>query len=150
MTFDGTLENIASDFADCLKVACVELDRSPNLGLWYGIRCIPTMLCFVNGEECVGIFGTSEQRSNSFSVETGDQFAVCARAWFARFNRRLTCNVDQNLFGQSLQSPIPALRFAEKNLESAVALGFGQENASALIKALEKEAGVEVKAGSAR
>ena len=36
----------------------------------------------------------------------------------------------------------------QKNLESAVALGFGQENASALIKALEKEAGVEVKATS--
>src|SRR5438046_1455112 len=49
-------------------------------------------------------------------------------------------------FAESLQSPIPALRVAEKNLESAVALGFGKENASALIKALEKEAGVEVKA----
>jgi len=36
-----------------------------------------------------------------------------------------------------------------KNLASAVALGFGKENASALIKALEKEAGVEVKARSA-
>jgi len=33
-----------------------------------------------------------------------------------------------------------------KNLGSAVALGFGKENASAVIKALEKEAGVEVKA----
>src|SRR5438045_1752271 len=49
-------------------------------------------------------------------------------------------------FAESLSSPIPALRVAEKNLESAVALGFGKENASALIKALEKEAGVEVKA----
>ena len=48
-------------------------------------------------------------------------------------------------FAESLQSPIPALRVAEKNLESAVALGFGTENASALIKAVEKEAGVEVK-----
>src|SRR6266478_5797649 len=48
-------------------------------------------------------------------------------------------------FAKSLASPIPALRVAEKTLESAVALGFGQENASALIKALEKEAGVEVK-----
>src|SRR5438876_5738856 len=53
-------------------------------------------------------------------------------------------------FGESLQSPIPALRVVEKNLASAVDLGFGTENASALIKALEKEAGVEVKAGSAR
>jgi hypothetical protein len=41
---------------------------------------------------------------------------------------------------------VPALLVAEKNLKSSVALGFGQENASALIKALEKEAGVEVKA----
>src|SRR2546423_7608080 len=53
-------------------------------------------------------------------------------------------------FGESLQSPIPALRVVEKNLASAVDLSFGTENASALIKALEKEAGVEVKAGSAR
>src|SRR6267142_4875465 len=49
-------------------------------------------------------------------------------------------------FGKSLASPIPALRVAEKNLASAVVLGFGNENASALIKALEKEAHAEVKA----
>ena len=49
-------------------------------------------------------------------------------------------------FAESLQSSIPALRVVEKNLASAVALGFGKENASAVIKALEKEAGVEVKA----
>jgi 3-hydroxyisobutyrate dehydrogenase-like beta-hydroxyacid dehydrogenase len=53
-------------------------------------------------------------------------------------------------FAESLQSSIPALRVVEKNLASAVALGFGNENASALIKALEKEAGVEVKAGRVR
>jgi 3-hydroxyisobutyrate dehydrogenase-like beta-hydroxyacid dehydrogenase len=47
-------------------------------------------------------------------------------------------------FATSLESPIPALRVVEKNLASAVALGFGTENASAVIKALEKEAGVEV------
>jgi len=49
-------------------------------------------------------------------------------------------------FAESLSSPIPALRVVEKNLASAVGLGFGKENASALIKALEKEAGIEVKA----
>src|SRR5258705_2133179 len=48
-------------------------------------------------------------------------------------------------FSETLQSPTPALRVAEKNLASAVALGFENENASAVIKALEKEAGVEVK-----
>src|ERR1700726_4436984 len=52
-------------------------------------------------------------------------------------------------FGEGLESPIPALRVVEKNLASAVALGFGKENASAVIKALEKVAGVEVKARAA-
>jgi hypothetical protein len=45
-----------------------------------------------------------------------------------------------------LEFRAPALRVVRKNLESAVALGFGEENASALIRALEKEAGVEAKA----
>jgi 3-hydroxyisobutyrate dehydrogenase-like beta-hydroxyacid dehydrogenase len=56
---------------------------------------------------------------------------------------------DANLiqqFSDAFSSPIPALRVVQKNLEDAVGLGFGKENASALIKALEKEAGVEVKA----
>jgi len=52
-------------------------------------------------------------------------------------------------FAGSLQSPIPGLRVVEKNLKSAVALGFEKENASAVIKALEKEAAIEVKALSA-
>jgi len=52
-------------------------------------------------------------------------------------------------FAGNLRSPIPGLRVVEKNLKSAVALGFEKENASAVIKALEKEAGIEVKALSA-
>jgi 3-hydroxyisobutyrate dehydrogenase-like beta-hydroxyacid dehydrogenase len=48
-------------------------------------------------------------------------------------------------FGEGLLAPIPALRVVKRHLESAVALGFEKENASALIKALEKKAGVEVK-----
>ena len=52
-------------------------------------------------------------------------------------------------FAGSLQSPIPGLRVVENHLKAAVALGLEKENASAVIKALEKEAGVEVKALSA-
>jgi 3-hydroxyisobutyrate dehydrogenase-like beta-hydroxyacid dehydrogenase len=52
-------------------------------------------------------------------------------------------------FAGDLQSPIPGLLVVEKNLKSAIALGFEKENASAVIKALEREAGVEVKALSA-
>ena len=52
-------------------------------------------------------------------------------------------------FGASLRAYTPALRVVERNLVSAFGLGFGKENASALIKAVEKEAGVEVKARTA-
>ena len=63
MTLEGVLEEIARESIDHLKVARVKLDHSPSLGLWYGIRCIPTMLCFVDGEERVGIFGTTSKEA---------------------------------------------------------------------------------------
>jgi len=63
MMLDGALDEIAAEFVDRLKVATVKLDRSPNLGLWYGIRCIPTILYFVNGEVSIGIFGTTNKEA---------------------------------------------------------------------------------------
>ena len=51
-------------------------------------------------------------------------------------------------FAQGLRSPIPAVRVVERNLVLAFARGSGKENASALIKALERDAGVDVKARS--
>jgi thioredoxin 1 len=63
MMLDGALDEIAAEFVDRLKVATVKLDRSPNLGLWYGIRCIPTMLYFVDGEVSIGIFGTTSKEA---------------------------------------------------------------------------------------
>jgi thioredoxin 1 len=62
MTLDGVLEEIASE-SESLKIARVKLDHSPNLGLWYGIRCIPTILCFVDGEERAGIFGRTSKEA---------------------------------------------------------------------------------------
>lgn len=78
-------------------------------------------------------------------VDNGDN--ILKRDFSTYFALQLMLK-DANLiqeFGQSLSSPIPALRVVQENLEDAVALGFGKENASALIKALEREAGVEVK-----
>lgn len=66
-------------------------------------------------------------------------------ASFALELMRKDANLIQQ-FSRSLSSPVPGLRVVERNLDDAVALGFGKENASAVIKALEKEAGVEVKA----
>ncbi len=63
MMTNGAMDEIAAEFVDCLKVARVELDRSPNLGLWYGIRCLPTILYFNDGEVRVGIFGTTNKEA---------------------------------------------------------------------------------------
>ena len=60
---ESSFARFAEEFFDRLKVARVQLDRSPNLGLWYGLRCLPTMLCFVDGEECIGIFGTTSKEA---------------------------------------------------------------------------------------
>jgi thioredoxin 1 len=63
MMLDGGLEEIAAEFVDRLKVGCVKLDQSPNLGLWYGIRCLPTILHFSDGEVRIGIFGTTNKKA---------------------------------------------------------------------------------------
>ena len=63
MLLDGAMHEIASEFVDSLKVARVELDQNPNLGLWYGVRCLPTVLYFKDGEVRVGIFGTANKEA---------------------------------------------------------------------------------------
>ena len=63
MMSGGALDEIAAEFVDRLKVATVKLDRNPNLGLWYGIRCVPTVLYFVDGEVSLGIFGTTNKET---------------------------------------------------------------------------------------
>ena len=87
MTLDGILEEIASESVDSLKVARVKLDRSPNLGLWYGIRCIPTMLCFVDGEERVGIFGTTSKEVILSQLKLAINSRHVLESGFARFNK---------------------------------------------------------------
>jgi thioredoxin 1 len=63
MMLDGAMDEIAAEFVDRLKVGHVKLDCSPNLGLWYGIRCLPTILYFSDGEVRVGIFGTTNKEA---------------------------------------------------------------------------------------
>src|SRR6266404_8656506 len=63
MMMNGAMDEIAAEFVDRLKVARVKLDHSPNLGLWYGIRCLPTILCFIDGEERIGIFGPTSKEA---------------------------------------------------------------------------------------
>ena len=63
MMMNGAMDEIAAEFVVLFKVARVQLDRSPNLGLWYGIRCLPTILYFSDGEVRIGIFGTTNKEA---------------------------------------------------------------------------------------
>lgn len=63
MMMNGAMDEIAAAFDDRLKVGRVKLDHSPNLGLWYGIRCLPTILYFSDGEVRIGIFGTTNKEA---------------------------------------------------------------------------------------
>jgi thioredoxin 1 len=63
MMMNGAMDEIAAEFVDCLKVARVQLDSSPNLGLWYGIRCLPSILYFSGGEVRIGIFGSTSKEA---------------------------------------------------------------------------------------
>ena len=80
MTLDTVLEEIAKESIDCLKVARVKLDHSPNLGLWVRHSMHPDDFVLRRWRRTRRNFWDDEQRSNSFSVETGDQLAVHARA----------------------------------------------------------------------
>ena len=93
MTLDGVLEEIASESLNYLKVARVKLDRSPSLGLWYGIRCIPTILYFVDGEERVGIFETTSKEAilSQLKPVIGSQHGPASPA-----RQRLTRHADHS------------------------------------------------------
>jgi thioredoxin 1 len=61
--FDGAMDEISTELIEDLKLATVKLDRNPNLGLWYGIRCVPTVMYFLDGEVRIGIFGTASKET---------------------------------------------------------------------------------------
>ncbi len=63
MMMNGAMDEIPAESVDRLKVARVQLDSSPNLGLWYGIRCLPSILYFSGGEVRIGIFGSTSKEA---------------------------------------------------------------------------------------
>jgi len=87
MTLDGVLDEIARESIDYLKVVRIKLDHSPNLGLWYGIRSIPTMLCFVDGEERVGIFGMTSKEVILSQLKLAINSPHMPEPGFARFDK---------------------------------------------------------------
>ncbi len=51
------LEEIASEYDGRLKVAKLEVDRNPEMATRYGIRGIPTMIIFRDGQPMESVTG---------------------------------------------------------------------------------------------
>lgn len=57
----SAVDEVAIACAGRLKVLRVNVDDHPDLGIWYDIQSIPTLLCFVSGKVCVRIVGTASK-----------------------------------------------------------------------------------------
>lgn len=56
---ESVLDEIASSYAGKLRVAQVNADEDPDLGLWYEIQAVPTLLYFVEGNVRCRVVGTA-------------------------------------------------------------------------------------------
>ena len=53
-----TLESVANDWAERARVVKLNVDESPVVTEHYGIRAIPTLILFKDGEEAERLLGT--------------------------------------------------------------------------------------------
>lgn len=53
------LEEIATELAGQVKIAKVNIDENPELAAQYGVRSIPTLLLFKNGEIAANMVGAA-------------------------------------------------------------------------------------------
>jgi 3-hydroxyisobutyrate dehydrogenase-like beta-hydroxyacid dehydrogenase len=98
----------------------------------------------LNAKDVLGVLGVTDFKSPILSG-VGD--ALCRRDFSPSFYLKLMLK-DANLissFAQELNVPLPASAATREIIKTAVNKGWGEENASALIKVLEEMAGVEVK-----
>ena len=59
----SVLDEVATACSGKAKFLRVNVDDHPDLGIWYDIQSIPTLLCFVSGKECVRIVGTASKEA---------------------------------------------------------------------------------------
>jgi 3-hydroxyisobutyrate dehydrogenase-like beta-hydroxyacid dehydrogenase len=99
----------------------------------------------LNPRDVLGVLHVTDFKSPIFD---GVGAALIERNFDTHFALKLMLK-DANLiarFAEQLNSPTPASAVIRETIKAAVNHGWGAENASALIKALEAQAGVEVKA----
>ena len=98
----------------------------------------------LNAEDVLGVLHVTDFKSPIFDG-VGD--ALARRDFSPSFYLKLMLK-DANLissFAQELNVPLPASAATREVIKTAVNRGWGDENASAMIKVIEQMAGVEVK-----
>ncbi len=98
----------------------------------------------LNPRDVLGVFEVTDFKSPILSG-VGD--AVCRRDFSPSFYLKLMLK-DANLmaaFAQDLNVPTPGVAAIRETIKTAVNRGYGDLNASALIRVLEENAGVEIK-----
>jgi thioredoxin 1 len=63
------VEEIAAQYEGQLKVVKVNTDENPNIASQYGIRSIPTLMIFKNGEKVDTVVGAVPKSTLSKAVE---------------------------------------------------------------------------------
>lgn len=97
----------------------------------------------LNARDVLNVIGITDFKSPILSG-VGD--AVCRRDFSPSFYLKLMLK-DTNLiseFAQDLNVPLPATQAIRETIKTAVNRGYGEQNASALIRVLEENAGVEI------
>ena len=58
------IDELAGEIGETAKVAKLDIDKSNNLAQKYGVRSIPTLLFFVNGEVKEQVVGAAHTKEN--------------------------------------------------------------------------------------
>jgi thioredoxin 1 len=65
----GVVDEVAQQYAGQLKVVKVNTDEQPSIASHYGIRSIPTLMVFMNGEKVEQLVGAVSKTTLSSAVE---------------------------------------------------------------------------------
>jgi thioredoxin 1 len=64
------MAEVVTACCDKVKIFTVNVDDNPDLGLWYGIRSIPTLVFFLNGKIQDKIVGTTTKEAILCKMQT--------------------------------------------------------------------------------
>jgi thioredoxin 1 len=65
----GVVDEVAQQYSKQLKVVKVNTDEQPGIASTYGIRSIPTLIIFMNGEKMEQLVGAVSKTTLSKAVE---------------------------------------------------------------------------------